>query len=108
MIGEWSHPAATVSVGLPRLSPADAAPLGAGSMVVGVAPTGVLPEHWQDDLEAAIAAGLDVVSGMHTRLTSFPRLVRAAAQAGTRLVDVRHPPSPPGWHRPQAHRATRG
>jgi uncharacterized NAD-dependent epimerase/dehydratase family protein len=60
---------------------------------VGVAPTGgVLPEHWQDDLEAALAAGLDAVSGLHTRLASLPRLVRASAQAGTRLVDVRNPP----------------
>lgn len=94
VIGEWSHPAAKVSLGLPRLSPADAARQGAGSIVVGVAPTGgVLPDHWQDDLEAALAAGLDAVSGLHTRLASLPRLVSAAAKAGTRLVDVRNPPS---------------
>ncbi len=91
VLGEWTHPAATVSVDIPRLSPAAAAALGAGSMVVGVASTGgLLPDHWQDDLESAIEAGLDVVSGMHTRLTAFPRLVRAAARRGTRLVDVRH------------------
>ena len=93
VIGEWSHPAAQVSLGLPRLSPAEAARQGAGSIVVGVAPTGgLLPEHWQDDLEAALAAGLDAVSGLHTRLTSLPRLVHAAARSGTRLVDVRNPP----------------
>ena len=91
VLGEWSHPAARVTLDLPRLAPAAAAAQGAGSIVVGVASTGgVLPEHWQDDLEAAIAAGLDVVSGMHTRLTSFPRLVRAAERHGVRLVDVRH------------------
>ena len=91
VIGEWSLPAASVSVGAPRLSPAQAAALGAGSIVVGVAPTGgVLPDHWLDDLEAALNAGLDVVSGLHTRLTAFPRLVRAAEANGVRLVDVRH------------------
>jgi uncharacterized NAD-dependent epimerase/dehydratase family protein len=91
VLGEWSHKNATVTLGLPRLAPATAAAQGAGSIVVGVAPTGgVLPEHWQDDLEAAIDAGLDVVSGLHTRLTSFPRLVRAAERRGVRLVDVRH------------------
>jgi uncharacterized NAD-dependent epimerase/dehydratase family protein len=91
VIGEWSHPAATVSLDIPRLSPAEAAARGAGSIIVGVASIGgVLPEHWQDDLEAAIEAGLDVVSGMPTRLTSFPRLVQAAARRGVRLVDVRH------------------
>ena len=91
VIGEWSLPASRVSLGVPRLSPARAAALGAGSLVVGVAPTGgVLPDHWQDDLEAALEAGLDVVSGLHTRLASFPRLARAAEARGARLVDVRH------------------
>jgi uncharacterized NAD-dependent epimerase/dehydratase family protein len=91
VLGEWSHPAAAVTLDLPRLAPAAAAAKGAGSIVVGVAPTGgVLPEHWQDDLEAALDAGLDVVSGLHTRLTSFQRLVRAAERQGVRLVDVRH------------------
>ncbi|MFO1406597.1 MAG: DUF1611 domain-containing protein [Steroidobacteraceae bacterium] len=91
VLGEWSHAAATVSLGLPRLAPRDAAALGAGSLVVGVASTGgVLPPHWQDDLEAALEAGLDVVSGMHTRLAEFPRLAAAAERRGGRLVDVRH------------------
>ena len=91
VIGEWSLPAAAVTLGLPRFSPAEAAARGAGSIVVGVAATGgVLPGHWQKDLEAAVEAGLDVVSGMHTRLTAFPRLVRAAERRGARLVDVRH------------------
>ncbi|MEI8297828.1 MAG: DUF1611 domain-containing protein [Pseudomonadota bacterium] len=92
VLGEWSHSAGTVTLELPRLAPAQAAAQGAGSIVVGVASTGgVLPEHWQDDLEAALLAGMDVVSGMHTRLESFPRLVRAAATGGGRLVNVRHP-----------------
>jgi uncharacterized NAD-dependent epimerase/dehydratase family protein len=91
VIGEWSLPAARVSLGVPRWSPDQAAARGAGSMVVGVAPTGgVLRDHWLDDLEAALEAGLDVVSGLHTRLTTFPRLVRAAETSGVRLVDVRH------------------
>jgi len=94
VIGEWSHPAAKVTLDLPRLSPAEAARQGAGSIVVGVAPTGgVLPDYWQDDLEAALIAGLDAVSGLHTRLTSLPRLVRAAERSGVRLVDVRNPPA---------------
>lgn len=59
--------------------------------MIGVAPTGgTLPNQWLDDLEAALDAGLDVVSGLHTRLTAFPRLVRAAERRGARLIDVRH------------------
>jgi uncharacterized NAD-dependent epimerase/dehydratase family protein len=91
VMGEWSAPGGRVSLDIPRLSPAEDAARGAGSIVVGVAPTGgVLPDHWQDDLEAALLAGLDAVSGLHTRLASFPRLVRAAEKSGARLVDVRH------------------
>jgi uncharacterized NAD-dependent epimerase/dehydratase family protein len=97
VLGEWSHPDARVSLDLPRLAPAEAAARGAGSIIVGVAPTGgALPAHWQDDLEAAALAGLDLVSGLHTRLGSFDRLAAAARQSGVRLVDVRHmnPPFP--------------
>ncbi|MBV8147355.1 MAG: DUF1611 domain-containing protein [Gammaproteobacteria bacterium] len=92
VLGEWSHPNGRVTLGLPRLSPAQAAARGAGSIVIGVAPTGgQLPEHWQDDLQAALEAGLDAVSGLHTRLGSSPRLRAAAERRGVRLVDVRHP-----------------
>lgn len=92
VLGEWSHPDGRVTLGLPRLSPAQAAAAGAGSLVIGVAPTGgQLPEHWQDDLQSALEAGLDVVSGLHTRLGDLPRLHAAAAKAGVRLIDVRHP-----------------
>ena len=91
VIGEWSLPSATVSVGLTRLSPPDAAARGAGSLLVGIASVGgKVPTSWLPDLEAAIQSGMDVVSGMHTRLTSFPSLVRLADTHGVRLLDVRH------------------
>lgn len=92
VLGEWSHADGRVTLGLPRLTPAQAAARGAGSIVIGVAPTGgQLPEHWQDDLEAALEAGLDVVSGLHTRLNTLPRLRAAASRRDLRLIDVRHP-----------------
>ncbi len=91
VLGEWSLPTATVSVGVPRLSPSAAAAAGAGSLVIGIASVGgKLPSAWLPDLEDAIACGLDLVSGMHTRLTSFPSLVRAAEEHGVHLHDVRH------------------
>jgi D-glutamate N-acetyltransferase len=94
VLAEWSHPAGTVTLGLERLSPRAAAARGAGSIIVGVAPTGgSLPERWLDDLAQALEAGLDAVSGMHTRLGTFPRLVAAAERGGGQLVDVRNPGS---------------
>ncbi len=89
--GEWSLPGCEVTLGLPRLTPQEAQRRGAGSIVVGIAPTGgKLPPHWIAELKAAAEAGLDVVSGLHTRLTSFPDLVQAASRSGARLIDVRH------------------
>ncbi len=91
VLGEWSLPAATVSVGLTRIAPAAAAARGAGSFVIGIASVGgKLPDNWLPDIHAAIEAGMDIVSGMHTRLTSFPALVQAAAARGVQLHDVRH------------------
>ncbi|MEP6883418.1 MAG: DUF1611 domain-containing protein [Gammaproteobacteria bacterium] len=91
VMGEWSLPGCGVTLGLARMSPVEAAHRGAGSIVVGIAPTGgKLPPHWIAELKAAADAGLDVVSGLHTRLTSFPELVYAASRRGVRLIDVRH------------------
>lgn len=91
VMGEWSLPGCSITLGLERLSPAAAAQRGAGSIIVGIAPTGgKLPPHWIAELQAAADAGLDVVSGLHSRLTSFPELVQAAARRGVRLIDVRH------------------
>nr|WP_277979176.1 DUF1611 domain-containing protein [Sphingomonas phyllosphaerae] len=92
-LAEHALPAATVSTGLPRMTPAEAAAAGARSMVIGVANQGgVIPASWMPELIAAAEAGLDLVAGLHMRLGDIPALREAAARAGTRLVDVREPP----------------
>jgi uncharacterized NAD-dependent epimerase/dehydratase family protein len=91
VVGEWSLPGCSITLGLSRISPAEAAARGAGSIIVGIAPTGgALPRHWIAELAAAADAGLDVVSGLHSRLSSFPELVQSASRRGVRLIDVRH------------------
>ncbi len=92
-LGEHALPAATVSTGLPRLSPREAAERGARAMVIGVANQGgVIPPSWMAELLAAVEAGLDLVAGMHTRLAGIAPLRDAAERAGTRLIDLREPP----------------
>jgi uncharacterized NAD-dependent epimerase/dehydratase family protein len=91
VMGEWSLPGCSITLGIDRVAPPEARRRGAGSIIVGIAPTGgKLPPHWVAELAAAADAGLDVVSGLHTRLTSFPELVQAAARRAVRLIDVRH------------------
>lgn len=90
-LGQLRLPGCPVDTGLPDLDVAQAASLGAGSVVIGVAPIGGrLQPQWVPLLAEALAAGIDVVSGMHTRLGSDEQLRAAAAASGARLVDVRH------------------
>ncbi len=95
VLGEWRLPECSVTLDLPLLSPAEARIHGAGSIVIGVAPVGgQLPESWLATLEQALDLGLDVVSGLHSRLHTFARLRRAAERSGARLIDVRHSDGP--------------
>ena len=92
-VGEWSCSDRTVTLGLPRLSPAQAHASGARSMVIGVANIGgKIVDSWLPHLLGALEAGLDVVSGMHARLADTPALKAAAQRHRRRLIDVRTPP----------------
>ncbi|NYT43192.1 DUF1611 domain-containing protein [Sphingomonas sp. R-74633] len=91
-VGEFAC-GATVTTGLPSLTPAEAAAQGARGLVIGVAnPGGVIPASWRKSLVEALEAGLDIVSGMHVRLSDIPELAEAAALLGRRLIDIRVPP----------------
>jgi uncharacterized NAD-dependent epimerase/dehydratase family protein len=63
------------------------------TLLIGIAPTGgKLPTSWRATILAAIHAGLDVHSGLHTFLGDDPEFAAAAEAAGTRIVDYRRPP----------------
>jgi len=106
-IGELTLGGSSVSVGLPELSPGEAHAKGALALLIGVAtPGGLIPAHWVPILTDALGAGLDIVSGMHARLSEVPGLAEAARRAGRQLIDVRVPPSdiPVGTGRPRPGR----
>jgi uncharacterized NAD-dependent epimerase/dehydratase family protein len=82
------------SVGLKRMHPAEAKAAGARSLVIGVAnPGGFIPANWIPALVEALYAGLDLVAGMHAKLSDIPELVEAAAGNQRRLIDIRTPPA---------------
>lgn len=92
-IGQLSLPGCRVGLGLPEMTAAEARAAGARSLVIGVASFGGrIEKAWVDTLLQALDAGLDIVSGMHTRLESNDQLRHKAAQANCRLIDVREPP----------------
>ena len=89
-MGQLRLPACGADLGLPDVGIADAARRGAKTLVIGVVnPGGVLPARWTPVLVAALRHGLDVASGLHTRLGDVPAVRAAAELHGRRLVDVR-------------------
>lgn len=92
-VGEYALPTATVSTGLSVLTPAEAAAKGAQSVLIGIANRGgIIAPEWIPALVEALEAGLDIVSGMHARLSEIPELATLAERLGRQLIDVRHPP----------------
>jgi uncharacterized NAD-dependent epimerase/dehydratase family protein len=93
-VGEYALPESTVTTGLPRFTPEEAYRSGARSMVIGVAPVGgALRSAWIPALNAALEAGLDLISGMHGRLADTETLAITAQRLGRQLHDVRRPPA---------------
>jgi uncharacterized NAD-dependent epimerase/dehydratase family protein len=90
LVGQYGLPGCAVDLGIPWMTPREAAAHGARSLVIGVAPVGgAIPQAWWPALFAALEAGLDIVSGMHTRLATLPGLKDAAAARGRSLHDLR-------------------
>lgn len=91
-VGQYRPPGAPVDLGLPDLTPAAAVAAGARTLVVGIANDGgYIDEAWVPEIVAALEAGLDVAAGLHQRLADHAVIAAAAAGAGRRLYDVRHP-----------------
>lgn len=92
-VGELGLPGCAVTTGLPRLTAGEARARGARALVIGVASIGgALALQWLPALIEALEAGLDLISGMHGRLSDNPQLAEVARRHGRQLIDVRRPP----------------
>jgi len=78
-------------LGAPGQGPGDERPVA----VVGLAPSGgILPAEMAGDLLLALQAGLNLASGLHSRLGDDPVLAAACQDAGQWIWDLRQ--EPPG------------
>ncbi len=92
-LGEFRDDACPLTLGLPRLSFAEAVTAGARTLVLGIANSGgMLDPAVVRDAARAMEAGLDIASGLHQRLKDEPLLAETAARTGRLLHDVRDPP----------------
>ena len=90
-VGQIRLEGCQADTGLPDITLADAVHKGARTFVIGaVNAGGVLPDHWVANIVAALDAGLDVASGLHTRLEAIPAIAQAATAHGRALHNVRH------------------
>ena len=91
-LGQIRLAGCNADLGLNDFTIAEAKAQGARTLVVGVANRGgVISESWLSVFEEALAAGMDIASGLHNLLQDQPRLVAAAQMHGRRLLDVRVP-----------------
>ena len=89
-IGQMRFSSKAVDLGLPDMTPQQAAAAGAKTLLIGIAPPGgLLPQSWRPTLFQALEAGLDLVAGLHQRLTAIPALAARARELGRDIHDVR-------------------
>jgi len=91
-IGEYAVDGCSVSTGIEQLNIKQAAEQGAKSFILGFANSGgVLDKKWLPYILEAMDNGMDIVSGLHDKLTDFPEIVAKAEQTNQQLLDIRHP-----------------
>ena len=90
-VGQFRLPGCQADTGLDDIGIEEAVAKGAKTLIIGIVnPGGVLPETWMPALTEALAAGLDIASGMHSRLEDFPAIDEAARRHGRTLFNIRH------------------
>ena len=91
-LGQLRFPDCAADCAIPDMTIEEAAAAGARTVICGVANRGgVIPESWTAELVKAVGLGMDIASGLHTRITDIPALAAAARTHGRSLIDVRHP-----------------
>ena len=91
-VGQFRQEGCKADLDIPDMSMQEAYDAGARTLIVGVANRGGhISEKWNVAFEEALAAGMDIASGLHSLLTDNPKLVELAASHGRSLFDVRIP-----------------
>ena len=91
--GQLRFPGCQVDMGVPDMTIDEAVSQGVRSLIIGVAPIGgIIPDNWWNVITDAANQGLDIVNGLHLKLKDYPKVVEAASQSNSRLIDIRVPP----------------
>ena len=92
--GQLRFPDCELDLGVPDLSVTEAANQGVGSLVIGTATIGgIIPDDWWTVIIEAVDHDVDIINGLHTKLKDNPKIIDRAKSSGSRLLDIRVPPS---------------
>lgn len=91
--GQLRFESSPIDLGVPDMTVLEAVQKNVGSLIIGVAPIGgIIPDTWWAVIEEAARVGIDIVSGLHIKLTDRKNLVEIAKESGANLIDIRTPP----------------
>jgi uncharacterized NAD-dependent epimerase/dehydratase family protein len=91
-LGQFRLGGCEADCSVPDMTIEEAAAAGVKTVILGVVSRGgVIPQSWVSELVKAVGLGMDIASGLHTRITQIPELVAAAKEHDRSLHDVRHP-----------------
>ncbi|WP_028467217.1 MULTISPECIES: N-acetyltransferase DgcN [Nisaea] len=91
-VGQFRLPGCKADLKLPDMTIEEAAEAGVKTVILGVANRGgFMPDTWLVELEKALDLGMEIASGLHTRISTIPSLAAKAKEKGLGLYDVRHP-----------------
>ena len=89
-MGQIRFSNAKAKLDLPEMTIMEAVKKGAKTFVIGVVNAGgVMPDSWREVILDAINSGMDIASGMHSRLSSFKEFEDASKKNGVQLHDLR-------------------
>lgn len=91
-VAQLRLPGCQADLGLPDMTISQAADAGIKTLIAGVANRGGrIGAEWLSVFEEALDAGLDIASGLHSKVADLPGLSNRAATKGRQIVDARHP-----------------
>ena len=89
-IGQLRLINSNVKLDLPEMGIKEAVEKGAKTFVIGVVNAGgIMPDSWRETILEAINSGMNIASGMHTKLSSFADFEDAAKKNNIQLYDLR-------------------
>ncbi len=91
-LGQLRLEGCNADLGIPDMTLEEAAAAGVKTLVVGVANRGgIISDAWSATLVRAMELGMDIASGLHTRLGDVHAISDAAEIHSRALYDLRHP-----------------